>query len=87
VCLSDRKKNQGQGLGRKLMDGVLRDLKLSGFQYATIGVGLREERNQRIYDHMGFSKKIKICYFDPCAMDENMNPQQDEGFLLLSKQL
>ena len=81
------KKYQGQGLGSKLMNAVLADLKLCGFQYATIGVGLNEERNLRIYDHMGFSKKIKNCYFDPSSMDENMKPQCDEGFLLLSKQL
>ncbi len=82
-----QKQYRGQGLGSRLMDAALADLKSSGFQHATIGVGLREERNQRIYHHMGFSRKIKQCYFDPCAMDENMNPKCDEGFWLLTKQL
>ena len=36
---------------------------------------------------MGFLTEIKDCFFDPCARDEQMLPEQDAGFLLLSKEL
>ena len=46
-----------------------------------------EEANIKMYTHMGFTTKIKDCYADPCAVDENMTPKPDEGFVLLSKRL
>lgn len=82
-----RKEYRGQGLGSKLMQTILADLKSAGFQRATIGVGPEEEQNIRLYHRLGFTEKIKDCYSDPCAMDENMNPAPDEGFWLLSKEL
>lgn len=81
-----KKEYRGHGLGSRMMETVLADLKVSGFRRATIGVS--EERNEKLYRRMGFTTKIKDCYFDPCAMDENMQPKPDEeGFLLLSKEL
>ena len=80
-----RKEYRGQGLGTSLMERALADLKASGFRYATIGVS--EERNERLYRRMGFTKEIKTCYSDPCARDEDMQPIPDEGYLLLSKTL
>ena len=74
-------------LGTRLMETILADLKSAGFQRATIGVGPDEEQNIRLYHRLGFTEKIKDCYSDPCAMDENMNPAPDEGFWLLSKEL
>ena len=68
------------------MRAVLTDLKASGFRRATIGVD--DEVNEARYRRMGFSKKIKTCYFDPCAMDEDMRPEYDKaGFLLLTRDL
>ncbi|MBR0451970.1 MAG: GNAT family N-acetyltransferase [Oscillospiraceae bacterium] len=80
-----RKEYRGQGLGTSLMERALVDLKTAGFRYATIGVS--DERNERLYRRMGFTEEKKMCYFDPCARDENMQPQPDEGYLLLSKTL
>ena len=82
-----RKDYRGQGLGSKLMQTVLADLKSAGFQHVTIGVGPDEEQNVRLYHRLGFTSKIKDCYTDPCAMDKNMKPAPDEGFWLLSKDL
>ena len=77
---------RGRGLGSKLMKTVLADLKSSGFRRATIGVD--DDVNEARYRHMGFSEKIKTCYFDPCAMDKDMRPAYDEaGFLLLARDL
>ncbi len=36
---------------------------------------------------MGFNRKIKDCFFDPCSRDKDMKPVTDEGFILLSKKL
>ena len=82
-----RKDFRGQGLGSRLMETILADLRAEGFQRVTIGVGPEEEQNVRLYRRMGFCTKIKDCYTDPCAMDENMRPQKDECYWLLAKEL
>ena len=82
-----RKDFRGQGLGSRLMETVLADLRAEGFQRVTIGVGPEEEQNVRLYRRMGFSGKIKDCYMDPCAMDENMRPRADDCYWLLAKDL
>ena len=68
-----------------MMKAALADLKLRGFRRATIGAG--EERNLRLYRRMGFVTNIKQCFVDPCARDEQMRPEPDAGFWLLSKDL
>ena len=83
-----RKDYRGQGIGSRLMATVLADLKARGFERATIGVSASEEQNIKLYYRLGFTNKIKDCYFDPCARDENMQPEpDDEGYWLLSKEL
>ena len=83
-----RKDYRGQGLGTRLMETVLADLKAEGFRRATIGVGPDEEQNVRLYRRLGFTAKIKDCRTDPCAMDEQMQPvQEEEAYWLLSKEL
>ena len=83
-----RKELRGQGYGSRLMKAALSDLKERGFRYATIGVDKDDETNLVIYKHMGFDRTIKECYADPCARDENMQPETDEkGFWLLSNDL
>ena len=79
--------HRGKGYGSMLMKTALSDLKSKNFSFATIGVGMDEENNQKMYEHMGFSRKIKECFFDPCARDKDMKPAVDEGFILLSKEL
>ena len=75
-----------QGIGSRLMDAALSDLKTAGFRYATIGVS--DDHIRKMYQHMGFMKEVKICHYDPCAMDENMQPEFDrEGYWLLAKDL
>ncbi|MBR6920929.1 MAG: GNAT family N-acetyltransferase [Clostridia bacterium] len=81
------KEYRGKGYGSLLMNTALAELKKEGFEYAAIGVGMTEEANIKMYKHMGFTTKIKDCYADPCAVDENMMPKPDEGFVLLSKRL
>ena len=87
LCAFRVKENvRGRGLGTRLMAAALEDLKARGFRHATIGVG--DDRNEALYRRMGFSVKVKVCYFDPCARDRDMRPEPDrEGYLLLSKEL
>ena len=81
-----RKEYRGQGLGTAMINTALLDLKFKGFRRATIGVN--DERNENLYRALGFTAKIKDCYIDPCAMDENMCPVRDEeGYSLLAKEL
>ena len=80
-----KKEFRGQGLGSRMMEAALADLKARGFRRATIGAS--EERNKKLYRRLGFDTKIKDCYFDPCARDEDMRPEPDAGFWLLSKDL
>ena len=83
-----RKEYRGLRLGSRMMKTVLDDLRSKGFRRATIGVGVSEERNRKMYSRLGFRTTIKTCHTDPCAMDGNMQPAADaEGFLLLSKAL
>ena len=82
-----REDRRGQGFGSALMRMALADLKARGFRRATIGVGMDEASNRAMYRHMGFETEIKACFADPCAVDEQMRPKPDEGFLLLSKAL
>ena len=77
---------RGKGIGTALLREVLARLKAAGFTRATIGVGPEEERNIKLYRNQGFVTKIKDCYFDPCAVDDNMRPKPDEGFWLLAKE-
>ena len=81
------KEYRGKGYGSALMNTALSDLKQKNFSFATIGVGMDEEKNRKMYNYMGFNRIIKNCYFDPCARDKDMNPAADEGFILLSKEL
>ena len=81
------KEYRGKGHGSSLMNTVLEDLKTLGFTRVTIGVGMDEEDNISMYRHMGFTTKIKDCFEDPCARDDNMRPKKDEGFWLLAKTL
>ena len=79
---------RGQGNGTRLMAAVLAELKEMGFRYATIGVESDEPRNYRLYQRFGFRKKIKDCHYDPCGMDENMQPIYEEPvWCLLQKVL
>ena len=81
-----KQENRGQGLGSKLMEAALSDLKSMGFRRATIGVN--DPRNKALYRRLGFDTDVKTCYVDPCARDENMQPEPDDvGFLLLAKEL
>ena len=87
LCAFRVKENyRGFGHGTRLMAAALEDLKTRGFLRATIGVS--DARNEALYRRMGFSVRVKGCYFDPCARDRNMRPESDvEGYLLLSKNL
>ena len=77
---------RGRGIGTKLMETCLKDLKAMGFRRVTIGVD--NERNRNLYRRMGFITEVKECYSDPCAMDGEMRPEADEtGYLLLSREL
>ena len=81
-----RKEYRGQGLGSQMMETALADLKSRGFQRATIGAD--DERNRKLYDRMGFDTMIKTCFDDPCARNENMEPEScEKGFWLLAKDL
>ena len=76
---------RGRGIGTKLMDAVLYDLRCRGFGYATIGVD--DVSNERLYRSMGFTQTVKTCHTDPCAMTADMRPAIVRGYTLLAKKL
>ena len=77
---------RGLGLGSRLMETALAELRARGFRRAAIGVD--EDRNERLYRRLGFDTFIKDCFLDPCARDADMAPQREEtGFRLLAKTL
>ena len=79
---------RGRGNGSRLMETVLAELKDIGFRTVTIGVGSDEPQNLRLYKRFGFITKIKDCHYDPCGMDENMQPiYEDVAWWLLKKDL
>ena len=81
-----RKDFRGNGLGTRLMETVLGELKNMGFRRATIGVD--DERNERLYRRLGFVSEVNYCHTDPCARDEDMQPvREEEGYRLLAKDL
>ena len=83
-----KKEYRGRGNGSRLMTTVLAELKDIGFRTATIGVGSDEPQNLRLYRRLGFITKIKECHYDPCGMDENMQPiYEDTAWWLLKKDL
>ena len=43
----------------KLFQFMLKDLRRKGFEKATLGVEPAEEKNRKIYEHYGFTEKIK----------------------------
>ena len=62
------KKYQGKGLGQKLIEYTINDLKEKGFKEFTIGVEEDNERAKHIYFKHGFTKAIdygKGDEFDP----------------------
>lgn len=82
-----RKDMRGQGLGTRLMEKVLDEMRSAGIKRATIGVDETEKANIRLYSRLGFGEKIKDCYEDPCAMNEKMQCEKCSCFWLLQKNL
>ena len=79
---------RGQGLGSRLLETALAELKRRGFRQATIGVSPDEPQNVRLYRRHGFLRKIKDCHYDPCGMDAAGQPDYDpKGWWLLAKEL
>ena len=81
------KEYRGHGIGTALIKEVMATLKSEGIKTVTIGVAPDEADNVRLYRRLGFNDKVKDCFFDPCAVDENMKPKPDELFWLLVKEL
>ncbi|MCR5279711.1 MAG: GNAT family N-acetyltransferase [Lachnospiraceae bacterium] len=82
-----KKEYRGRGIGTRLINEVMSNLRSEGIKTVTIGVAPDENDNIRLYQRLGFDRKVKDCYEDPCAMDENMNPKPDEMFWLLAKNI
>lgn len=78
---------RGRGLGTALMEHVITRAAREGFAELTIGADFTEEANVRLYRRLGFTERVKDCVLDPCAMDENMEPEACAGFHLLLKRL
>ncbi len=78
---------RGKGLGRMLMDRVLRRLSELNFSYVTIGVEPDHEANVRLYKKLGFTEKIKTVIENPCDVDENLKPTKGPAYILLRKML
>lgn len=81
-----QKEYRSRGLGTRLMEAALSDLRSMGFLRATIGAD--DARNEALYCRLGFTENVKTCYSDPCARDETMQPKPDDaGYRLLAKEL
>ena len=79
---------RGRGLGTSLMEKALEELKKAGFHKATIGVESNEQANILLYSRLGFIEKIKDCHYDPCGLDEDMQPiYEEDSWWLLAKEL
>ena len=79
---------RGHGLGSMMLENAISELKEMGFKYVTIGVGCDEPQNIRLYNRYGFMTKVKDCNYDPCGLDENMQPMFEEpAWWLLIKTL
>ena len=78
---------RGRGLGTALLEHAAAQAGREGFTQLTVGVEYSEEANIRLYRRLGFTEFIKDCVFDPCSMDENMEPEPHTGFHLLMKRL
>ena len=79
---------RGCGFGSSLMEKALAELKKDGFHKATIGVERNERANIRLYSQLGFTEKIKDCHYDPCGLDENLQPlYEEDSWWLLAKEL
>ena len=77
---------RGKGIGTRLMETALADLKARGIVSATIGAD--EAQNVARYRRMGFTETVKTCYADPCDRDEAMQPiRVPAGYVLLRKTL
>lgn len=81
------KEYRSRGIGTALINEVITNLRSEGIKTLTIGVPPDEADNVRLYRRLGFNRKIKDCFEDPCAVDENMKPKPDEMFWLLAKDL
>ena len=82
-----QEKYRRQGIGTLLIETAGKDLKERGFTGVTIGVEEEEELNVKLYKRLGFNSKIKDCYKDPCAMNEDMEPDSCGVFWLLYKNI
>lgn len=66
---------QGLGLGKRLMERVLRRVREMGFTQVTIGADNDDaERLTAIYKSWGFSQLIKLQHLDHHYLDKNNNP-------------
>lgn len=73
------KEFQGRGLGKMLMQRVLRRVIERGFSEVTIGVDNDEaERLTYMYKAWGFSKLVKLQNIDYHYIDKNNNPTHYE---------
>ena len=83
-----KKEYRRKGLGSRMMEAAFTDLKEKGYSHVTIGVNCDEPLNIKLYTRLGFREKVKDCYYDPCGLDENGNPEFDaKGWWLLLKAL
>ena len=80
-----QEKYRRQGIGTRLIETAVKDLKEKGFTGVTIGVEEAEELNVKLYRRLGFNTKIKDCVEDPCAMNKDMKPDSCDTFWLLHK--
>ena len=79
---------RGQGYGSQLINTAVEELSKKGFCSLTIGVDSDVPQNVRLYKRLGFNTIIKDCHYDPCSMDENMQPHYEENvWWLLQKEL
>lgn len=76
LCAFRVEKNfQGLGLGKPLMQTVLRRVKERGFREVTIGADNdNAERLTRMYKSWGFSELIKLQNTDHHYLDDNYKP-------------
>ena len=69
------------------MTKVIDRIKKLGYKNVTIAVDENEPDNLRLYQRLGFIRKVKDCYYDPCNVDEWMKSKPCGKIYLLEKEL
>ena len=80
-------KLRGKHLGSKLVRYVEKEAKKNGFEYLTLGVHTDNDKNNKMYEHMGFDRLVKNKTEDVILRDKDGNFVAIKEYAVLIKKL